>query len=73
MNGKEKDVKRKVKKKMAILTADCDRMFSVAEDQISLFKAKKGNTRNRKKADVIVSKLAEKIIVEGDTSSDDNA
>jgi len=50
-------------KKIDILTAECDKMFSVAEDQVTLFKAKKGNKRNREKADDIVSKLA-KIVKE---------
>ena len=50
-------------KKIDILTVECYKMFSVAEDQVTLFKAQKGNKRNREKADDIVSKLA-KIVKE---------
>lgn len=73
MKNNKKEEKERKEKKMAILTAECDRMFAVAEDQVTLFKAQKGNKKNREKADDIVSKLAKKIIVEGNTSSDDNA
>ncbi len=49
---------------MDILTVECDKMFSVAKDQTTLFKAQKGNKEIREKANDIVSKLA-KIVKRG--------
>lgn len=43
---------------MDILTAICDRTFSVTKEQSTLFKAQKGNKEIREKANGIVSKLA---------------
>ena len=62
---------RTEKSKMAVLTAECDRMFSVDKDQIQLFKKIEANTKNREKAEIAVSKISKKIIVESTTSSND--
>lgn len=69
---KDKNEKERTEKsKMAVLTAECDRMFSVDKDQIQLFKKIEANTKNREKAEIAVSKISKKIIVESATSSND--
>lgn len=60
------------KNKMAILTAECDRMFCVDKDQIQLFKKIERNQKNRDKANIAVSKISKNIIIEGSSISDDN-
>lgn len=60
--------------KMAVLTAECDRMFCVDKEQIQLFKKVEGNPKNREKADIAVSKITKKItIIEAENKSDDNS
>ena len=70
---KDKYVKgRTEKNKMAVLTAECDRMFCVDKEQIQLFKKIEKNQKSREKADIAVSKISKQIIVESTTDSDDN-
>ena len=57
--------------KMAILTAECDRMFSVDKDQIGLFKSVTKNQRQRDKANITVSKIAKKITIENQLDDND--
>ena len=71
---KDKKAKgRVVKNKMAVMTAECDRMFSVDNEQIQLFKKVEGNQKNREKANIAVSKISKKIKIESTSDSDDNA
>ncbi len=62
---------RTVKNKMAIMTAECDRMFSVDKEQIKLFKSVEGNKKNREKAEIAVSKISKKITVESKSDLND--
>ena len=71
MKGK-KNTGRTEKNKMAVLTAECDRMFCVDKEQIQLFKKIEKNQKSREKADIAVSKISKQIIVENTTDSDDN-
>ncbi|MBQ8268692.1 MAG: hypothetical protein IJZ24_03285 [Clostridia bacterium] len=71
MKGK-KNTGRTEKNKMAVLTAECDRMFCVDKEQIQLFKKIEKNQKSREKADIAVSKISKQIIVESTTDSDDN-
>ena len=71
MKGK-KAKGRTEKNKMAVLTAECDRMFCVDKEQIQLFKKIEKNQKSREKADIAVSKISKQIIVESTTDSDDN-
>ena len=57
---------------MAVLTAECDRMFCVDKEQIQLCKKIEKNQKSREKADIAVSKISKQIIVESTTDSDDN-
>lgn len=57
---KEENMIKKIKKgrkKMAVLTADCDRTFVVAPDKVKEFKNKKRNTEALKKAEGARKKL----------------
>lgn len=58
-------------KKMAVLTAECDRMFCVDKDQMQLFKKVEGNQSIRKNADIAVSKISARINAEGEQLPDD--
>ncbi len=69
----ENKKKRIDKKNMAILTAECDRMFSVDEKQIDLFMKVEANVKNREKANVVVSKISRKIVVEDKNTLNDKA
>lgn len=60
------------KHKMAVLTAECDIMFNVDKEQIELFKRTEKNQRSREKADITVSKISRKIIMESKLLPDDN-
>lgn len=71
MKGK-KSKGRTEKNKMAVLTAECDRMFCVDKEQIQLFKKIERNQKSREKADIAVSKISKKITVESNPVSDDN-
>ena len=68
----KKTTGRTEKNKMAVLTAECDRMFCVDKEQIQLFKKIEKNQKNREKADIAVSKISKKIIIESASISDDN-
>ena len=54
-NGSTKD--KKGRNKMAVLTADCDRTFVVAQDKAEDFKNKKGDTEVFKKIEIAKEKL----------------
>ena len=68
----KKTTGRTEKNKMAVLTAECDRMFCVDKEQIQLFKKIEKNQKSREKADIAVSKISKQIIVESTADSDDN-
>lgn len=71
---KDRKTNRRTKsRKMAVMTAECDRMFCVDKEQIQLFKKIEANQKNREKAEVVVSKISKKIMSEGDPASDDNS
>ena len=69
--GNKKNLERK-KNKMAVLTAECDKMFCVDKEQIQLFKEIEKNQKIREKADIAVSKISKKITIESTSVSDDN-
>lgn len=70
---KEKKEKERTEEiKMAVLTAECDRMFSVDDKQIQLFKKTEKNQKNREKAEIAISKISQKIITESLSESNDN-
>ena len=70
---KDKNAKgRNDKSKMAVLTAECDRIFRVDKKQLYLFEKVERHKKNREKAEAIVSKISEKIFVEDNISSNDN-
>ena len=69
---KNRRTKGRIDKKMAVMTAECDRMFCVDKEQIQLFKKIEANVKNREKADIAVSKISQKIVVESKPLSDDN-
>ena len=60
--GNKKNLERK-KNKMAVLTAECDKMFCVDKEQIQLFKEIEKNQKIREKADIAVSKISKKITI----------
>lgn len=71
MNDKTKKERIKVNK-MAVLTADCDKMFCVDKKQIQSFKNVEVNQKSRDKANIAVLKISKKIIVESKPNSNGN-
>ncbi len=57
--------------KMAVLTADCDKMFCVGKDRIQLFKSVAANQKNREKANEAVLKLSKIVTIEYNSTSND--
>ena len=71
-NKNKKNKKKRIDKdNMAVLTAECDRMFSVDEKQIELFNKVEANKKARNKANIIVSKISQKIILEEKNTPND--
>ncbi len=68
---KRKKGKRGSVKKMAVMTAECDRMFSVDKEQVDLFRSVQKNKKCRDKADIAVSKISKKIIIDEQSKSND--
>lgn len=56
---------------MAILTAECDRIFSVDPEQSKRFKSLEADEKKRSKAEITLSKISQKIKVEGKPETND--